>query len=138
MAHDHVAIQKRQAVAYWKSTPGNRLVKITSIARSPMFWAEGFATCYKFVTGRTLHEAEKILGLKVGELASGAYVQEFLVLPAEHQFELKGYSQCPDGVNWTPASAYPAGRGAPQWRILPNTFLSTKVIAAVAPGGTIP
>ena len=138
MAHDHVAVQKRIARSYWARNALNRPVKVTSLARPPMFWAEGFVTCYKFVGGRTLHEAERILGLRAGELAAGAYFHEFLALPSEDQFELKGYSQCPDGQNWTPASAYPAGLGAPQWRILPNTYVPSRVAAVVRPGGRFP
>jgi hypothetical protein len=138
MAHDHVAVQKRQAIAYWRLNHLNRPVKVTSVSRPPMFWGEGFVTCYKFVGGRTLDEAERILGLRVGELGAGAYFHEFLALPNEDQFELKGYSQCPDGQNWTPASDYPAGLGAPQWRILPNTFVQSRVAAVVEPGGRFP
>ena len=138
MTHDHVLVQKRQALAYWRQGPPNRPVKVTSLSRAPMFWAEGFITCYKFIGGRTLSEAEKILGLKHGDLDAGAYMHEFLVLPTEDQFELKGYSQTPDGQNWTAASEYPAGLGASQWRILPNSFIPSRVAAAVKPGGRFP
>ena len=138
MPHDHVAVQKRQAIAYWQLNHLNRPVKVTSVSRPPMFWGEGFVTCYKFVGGRTLAEAERTLGLKAGELDAGAYFHEFLALPREDQFELKGYSQCPDGQNWTPASDYPAGLGAPQWRILRNTFIPSRVAAVVEPGGRFP
>ena len=138
MTHDHFAVQKRQAIAYWQLSRLNRPVKVTSLSRQPMFWAEGFITCYKFVGGRTLGEAERILGLKHGDLAAGAYLHEILTLPRENQFELKGYSQCPDGQSWTPASDYPAGLGAPQWRVLPNTFIPSKVAALVEPGGRFP
>jgi hypothetical protein len=138
MAHDHVTIQKRQAIEYWRRSALNRPVKVTSLSRPPMFWGEGFVTCYKFVAGRTLDEVERTLGLKVGELTSGAYILEFLALPTEDQFELKGYTQCPDGQNWSPASDYPAGLGAPQWRILPNTFVPSRIAAVVQKGGRIP
>jgi hypothetical protein len=138
MAHDHVTIQKRQAIEYWRRSPLNRPVKITSLTRPPMFWGEGFVTCYKFVAGRTLEEVERMLGLKVGDLTNGAYFLEFAALPTEDQFELKGYTQCPDGQNWSPTSDYPAGLGAPQWRILPNTFIPSRVAAVVQKGGRIP
>ncbi len=138
MVHDHVAVQKRQAIAYWQMNRLNRPVKVTSVSRPPMFWSEGFITCYKFVGGRTLLEAERILGLKPGELAAGAYLHEFLALPKEDQFELKGYSQCPDGQNWTPASDYPAGLGAPQWRIFRDAYIPSRVAAHVLPGGRFP
>ena len=138
MTHDPLRIQKRLALAYWRESHLNRPVKITALARDPQFWAEGFITCYKFVGGRTLAEAEKILGLKSGELAAGAYLHEFLALPTEDQFELKGYTQTPDGRNWTPRSDYPPGLGAPQWRILPNTYIASRVAAAVPRGGRFP
>jgi hypothetical protein len=138
MTHDHVAVQKRMAMAYWAASPLNRPVKVTSAARPPMFWAEGFVTCYKFVGGRSLDEVERILGLRLGDLAAGAYFHEFQMLPMVDQFELKGYSQCPDGQNWTPASDYPAGLGAPQWRILPNTFVPSSVAAFIEPGQRFP
>ena len=72
MAHDHEAVMKREAIAYWAADPLNRPVKVTAILRDPMLWTEGFVTCYKFVAGRTLGEAESILGLPIGELAAGA------------------------------------------------------------------
>ena len=138
MSHDHVRVQKLQAIAYWQQSPLNRPVKITALSRSPMFWAEGFVTCYKFVGGRTLDEAERVLGLRHGELSGGAYFHEFQALPTEDQFELRGYTQTPDGQNWDPSSLYPPGLGAPQWRILPNTLVPSRVAAAVQPGGRLP
>lgn len=137
MVHDHVRVQKRQAMAYWQQNELNRPVKITSLSRPPMFWAEGFVTCYKFVAGRTLAEAEHVLGLKPGELASGAYFHEFQWFPAEDEFELKGYTQTPDGQNWTPASDYPPGAGAPQWRILKHACIATQTVV-VEPGARFP
>jgi hypothetical protein len=138
MAHDHISIQKRQAISYWQMDDLNRPVKITSVRRPPTFWGEGFVTCYKFIRGRKLDEVEQILGLRKGELSTGAYLHEFVTLPTEDQFELKGYSQCPDGQNWTSASDYPPGRGAPQWRILPNTFIQSRIAAIIEPGDHFP
>ena len=138
MAHDHLAVLKREAVAYWELNPLNRPVKVTSLVRDPMFWAEGFVTCYKFIAGRTLAEAERILGLPNGELAAGAYFYEFMVQPTVEQFELKGYSQCPDGQPWTPSSRYPPGLGAAQWRIKSNTFIPSRLAAIVEPGHKFP
>jgi hypothetical protein len=138
MRDDHVLILKRQVIAYWRESPLNRPVKVTSFSRPPMFWEGGYVTCYKFVGGRSLAEAERILGLKAGELVGGAYLHEFLQLPSEDQFELKGYSQCPGGQNWTPASAFPAGLGAPQWRIKPGAFIPSRLVAAIQTGGRFP
>jgi hypothetical protein len=64
-------VLKREVIAYWQLEPGNRPVKITSIVRDPMFWTEGYITCYKFVARRTLPEVEKTLGLLAGELVGG-------------------------------------------------------------------
>lgn len=111
MNHDHVSVQKRLAICYWQQSRMNRLVKVTSLSRPLMFWSEGFVTCYKFIAGRTLDEAERILGLKSGELSEGAYLHELLALPNEAQFELKGYSQTPDGETWTAAISYPSRDG---------------------------
>jgi hypothetical protein len=130
------AVLKKQVIAAWESEPLNRPVKITSIVRDPMFWTEGFITSYKFIAGRSLNEAEGILGLKSGDLLAGAYMYEFMRLPTADEFELKGYSQCPDGKNWQPESEYPAGKGAPQWRVKPNTYIASRLAAIVDPGGT--
>lgn len=138
MIHDHIAVLKREAIAYWEAHPLNRPVKVTSIVRDPMFWTEGFITCYKFVAGRTLAEAEKILGLPSGELAAGAYFYEFMRLPTAAEFELKGYSQCPDGKPWTVDSNYPSGLGAAQWRVKPNIFIASRLAAIVEPASKFP
>ena len=133
-----IKILKREAIAYWNLDPRNRPVKITSINRDPMFWAEGYVTCYKFVGGRSLPEVEQILGLKVGELSSGAFFHEFIDYPTADQFELKGYSQCPGGENWTPDSEYPRGLGAAQWQVKKNSFVASRVAAIVNPKGKLP
>ncbi len=138
MAHDHEAVLKREAIAYWEANPLNRPVKVTAVIRDPMFWNEGFVTCYKFVAGRTLGEAESILGLRAGELAAGAYFYEFMRLPTTDEFELKGYSQCPDGKPWKPGSKYPPGLGAAQWRIKKNTFIASRLAAIVEYAGKFP
>lgn len=138
MAHDHEAVLKREAIAYWEASPLNRPVKVTAIVRDPMFWTEGFVTCYKFVGGRTLEEAERMLGLPSKELAAGAYFYEFMRLPSADEFELKGYTQCPDGKPWTRDSKYPPGLGAAQWRIKKNTFIASRLAAIVEAGGRFP
>lgn len=138
MGHDHEAVLKRNAVEYWSLNPLNRPVKVTSIVRDPMFWSEGFVTCYKFVGGRSLEEVERIIGLPAGELAGGAYFYEFLRRPTADEIELKGYSQCPDGKPWTPESNYPPGLGAAQWRIIPNTYIPSLLAAIVDRGGRLP
>jgi len=138
MSHNNEAVLKREAIAYWKASLLNRPVKVTTIIRDPMFWTEGFVTSYKFVTGRTLAEAEKILGLPQSELAAGAYFYEFMRLPFANEFELKGYSQCPDGKPWTPQSKYPPGLGAAQWRVKPDACIASRLVAIVEPGTRFP
>lgn len=138
MAWDHEAVRKRGAIAYWEADPLNRPVKVTSLVRPPTLWSEGFVTCRKFVAGRTLEEAERMLGLPAGELRGGAYLYEFMRLPNAHEFELKGYTQCPDGRSWTPDSRYPPGLGAAQWRIVGNSFIPSRLVAIVEPGSRFP
>jgi len=128
---------KQDAIAYWKLEPLNRPVKITSLGRDPMFWAEGYVTCLKFIAGRTLAEAEHILGLREGELAAGAYVYEFLRYPTADEFDLRGYTNTPGGQPWTPASSYPAGAGAAQWEVRKNSHIPARLIAIVQPGQVI-
>lgn len=138
MVWDHEAALKREVVAYWEAEPGNRPVKIVSIVHQPMFWTEGFVTCYKFIGGRSLDEALEILGLKPKDFILGAYFYEFMRLPAPAEFELKGYSQCPDGETWTSASDYPPGLGAAQWRVKRNTFIPSRLVAIVDSRSSIP
>jgi hypothetical protein len=130
-------VLKRNAVAYWMAEPRNRPVKLTNALREPAFWTEGYVTCYKFVAGRTLAEAEKLLGLPIGELRGGAYLFEFQRLPREDEFGLRGYTQCPDGKPWTPESAYPPGAGVAQWQVHRNTFVPSRLVSFVGPGEVI-
>jgi hypothetical protein len=134
MPHDAEAVLKKEVIAYWEKEPLNRPVKITSIVRDPMFWTEGFITCYKFICGRTLTDAERILGLPAGSVMAGAYLYEFMRLPSAGEFELRGYSQCPDGKPWEPGSKYPPGLGVPQWRVKPNSYVASRLVAIVEPG----
>jgi hypothetical protein len=131
-------VLKRQAIAYWANEARNRPVKLTSVLRQPTLWAEGYVTCWKFVAGRTLAEAERMLGLKENELQGGAYRYEFSRLPREDEFDLRGYTQCPDGEVWTPKSEYPAGLGAPQWCIRRDAAIPSRLVAVVQPGQVIP
>lgn len=132
------SIVKRNAIIYWNQDRRNRPVKITSVLREPMFWSEGYVTCHKFIAGRTLPEVERILGLPTHELSKGAYLYDLLRIPEPDEFDLRGYSQCPDGKPWTPASEYPVGAGAAQWQIRRNTFIPAKIAAIIKPGETVP
>jgi hypothetical protein len=129
---------KRNAIEYWQKGAMNAPVKVTSASRHPSFWTEGYITCRKFIAGRTLQEAERILGLRPNELANGAYVYEFVRLPKADEFDLRGYTQTPAGQPWHPGSAYPAGLGAAQWEVRKNTYIPSRLIAAVQPGHRLP
>jgi hypothetical protein len=129
---------KEGALAYWRKEPRNKPVKLTSVSFEPMFWTEGYITCHKFIAGRTLEEAEQILGFQKGEFGRGAQLHKFLRFPTAEEFDLRGYTQCPDGKAWTPASDYPPGLGAPQWKVRKNSFIPSRIVAVIPPGQTIP
>jgi hypothetical protein len=137
MVTDPNLLMKRQVIAYWEQEPMNRPVKITGLHRQPTLWAEGYITCYKFVAGRTLGEVERLLGLPSAELLPGAYLYEFMRLPTITEFELKGYSQCPDGKPWTAESKYPAGLGVPQWQVARDAYIPSRLAAVIASGTTV-
>ena len=132
------AVLKRNAIAYWAKEPRNRPVKLTSMLWPPTLRVVGYVTCWKYVAGRTLQEAERILGLKATELQGGAYQYEFNRLPREDEFDLRGYTQCPDGEVWTPSSDYPPGLGAPQWCLRRDAYIPSRLAAVIPPGKTIP
>jgi len=139
MANDlNQDVLKRNAIAYWQLSPRNKPVKLTSLARAPMFWSEGYITCHKFIAGRSLAEAERILGLRPGELSGGAYLYEFLRLPTAEEFDTRGYTQTPGGQPWHASGQYPVGAGASQWEVRKNTYIPTRLIAAIARGQNIP
>jgi hypothetical protein len=128
------AVLNRNVIRYWTHSILNRPVKLTSLQRPPMFWTEGYVTCYKFVAGRTLGDAERILGLKAGELGGGAYFYELARLPTTEEFATRGYTQTPDGIPWDPSSEYPIGAGAAQWEIYRNTYIPSRLIGIIHPG----
>ena len=133
-----VAVIKRNAIAFWNENPMNRPVKITSIERETVFFTEGYITSYKFICGRSLQEAENILGLRPGELESGAYLYEFVRFPTADEFDLRGYTQTPGGQEWGPTSEYPVGMGAAQWEVKKNTYIPSTIMAIIYKGGQIP
>jgi hypothetical protein len=132
------AVLKRNAIAYWQQGSGNRPVKLTSVLRHPTFWSEGYITCHKFIAGRSLSEAERIIGLPLGELTGGAYLYEFLRLPAPEEFDTRGYTQTPAGQPWVAGSAYPVGAGAAQWEVRKNTHIPSRLVAVIQFGQVIP
>jgi hypothetical protein len=62
---------------------------------------------------------------------------EFQRLPREDEFDLRGYSQCPNGEPWTPESDYPPGAGVAQWQVKRNTFIPSRLVAIIRPGEVI-
>ena len=130
---DH-ALLNRNAIAYWTQSVLNRPVKLTSFRRPPMLWTEGYVISYKFVAGRTLSEAQRILGLISGELEGGAYRYELARLPTPEEFDTRSYTQTPDGIPWDPSSEYPIGAGAAQWEIRRNTHIPSRLIAIIERG----
>jgi len=131
-------ILKRLVVSYWGQNSSNRPVRVARAIQEPEFWVEGYFSSYKFISGRRLPEVERILGFPTGYLQAGAYLYELTRLPCIDEFELKGYSQCPDGKPWTASSEYPVGAGAPQWRIKRSYYIPAKLLAIVESGGVIP
>ena len=132
------AVLKRNAITYWQQGSLNRPVKLTSIRREPTFWSEGYITCHKFIAGRSLPEAERILGLRPGELTGGAYLYEFLRLPTPDEFDTRGYTQTPAGQPWVAGGPYPAGAGAAQWEIRKNSHIPSRLVAVIQQGHVIP
>ena len=128
-------ILKCNVIAYWLQDPCNRPVNLTSVLRPPPFWAAGYVTCWKFLAGRTLQEAEQMLGLRAHELQGGAYWYEFQRTPQQDEFDARGYAQCPDGKAWKANSGFPSELGAPQWRIHADVHIPLRLLGFVAPGG---
>jgi hypothetical protein len=131
---------KQNVFDYWQSANTlNWPVKVVSAQRGQQMQAvigglvnvRGFITSEKFVRGRTPDQMETVLGMPQGEYNQGVYVFRLLCLPLAHQFDLKGYSQTPDGMPYT-GGRYPPGLGANQWD-LTDDLLAT-VVAFVPPG----
>jgi hypothetical protein len=80
----------------------------------------GFFTSQKWLRGRSLSELEGLLGYRPGRLSTkGASVYAFTRVPENWEFDLKGYTNVPGGMNIDPkwvaadlqASAYYARTG---------------------------
>jgi hypothetical protein len=124
-------ILKKEVIRSWSKGGFNRPVKIVSSERGPIGEVEGYITQEKFVKGRTPSEIEKILGLKVGELRSGAFVMALMRLPKESEFSLRSYSNQPGGCPFLEGGQYPPGQGAPQWQL--TTLIPATLIKFVIP-----
>jgi hypothetical protein len=108
-------------------------VKVSPLAGDVSPNVGGYITSFKFVAGRSLEEVRSILGLKVGMLDRGAYLYELARLPTISEFNLRGYTQCPDGMPWA-GGDWPAGRGVPQWEIAKGIRIDCRLLATISPG----
>jgi len=132
---------KQNVIEYWNAERWNWPFKVISMERGlklglvdgskRLASVQGYITAEKFIRGRTLQAAERILGLKAGELKDGAVVLKLTSLPASSQFELRGYTNTPGGERYT-GGAYPPGLGASQWELI--TSLPATVIKVVQSG----
>lgn len=121
---------KQNVIAYWLEDPRmNWPVKVISTQRGVGYGAarggtipiRGCVVSAKFVLGRPLALAERILGLHSGELSQGAILVRLNRLPQAHEFDLAaGYT------NVAAYSGYPPGLGSNQWVLtvdIPATVL---------------
>ena len=114
----------------------NGPVKVISAARAASLGAKlgavipvgGCVVSAKFVLGRPLAAAEKILGLNPGELSAGGALLRLTRFPSANEFDLAGYTNVPA------YPGYPTGLGSNQWVV--TTQIPAKVEKLVGPGGT--
>lgn len=110
---------KEMAIAAMKES---RPVKVVKADRDLGGQAYGYITTEKYVLGKTPAELERILGFRQGAFDQGVKIHPLEEIPKPDQFELRGYSQQPQGLdpaNIDPDSLadYPPGEGAPQWEL---------------------
>jgi hypothetical protein len=146
----------------WLSAPECWPVKVLSIARTiqlekqggrPLDRVGGYITCIRAVRFKTPQHMEDILGFAPGSFASGVAVWKLKFLPAPAQFELRGYTQTPQGKNFDGIvlrrsdrdrpqyfsrdgvpSPYPPGLGVEQWEIKKDLLLPAVELDRVLPG----
>ncbi len=137
-----------------KAMPITRVLELERQDGShPLQGVGGFFTCMRSVMSKTPEEMEAILGLGPGYFKSGVSIWRFQQLPTPDQFELKGYTQCPDGENFegtvlretgaprpkyfkkdgTPATFIP-GLGVEQWTLKSGIILPAVELERVAVG----
>ncbi|MBP2293212.1 hypothetical protein [Azospirillum rugosum] len=138
MVWDDLKKKKEIAQAVWAKGGGDALVKVVPRG-SPFFGTvAGYVTTIKYVVGRTPGEVEKIVGFaQDSKLKDGMDIYEIVGLPNLHQFDIRGYSQCPAGIStdvMEPDPMYPPGLGAPQWELKRETPMRARHIATVLPG----
>ena len=132
-----VAKLKQNVIAYWLEDPRmNWPVKVISTQRSPgaavnnILPVRGCIVSAKFVLGRPLALAERILGLIPGELRQGAALVWLNRLPDPNEFDLiPGYTNVPA------YPGYPIGLGSNQWILTTDILATVRKIAG--PSGTL-
>jgi hypothetical protein len=143
---DSTEILKDLVIEGWKNEPWLRWpVKVISVTAMQSLEKDqggkiarlgGYFTSLKNVITRTPDEMEDILGYKKGTFSAGVSIWKFNELPKPEQFDLRGYTQCPNGKpfkgSWMTRSDqkrmiyfdkngnepdYPPGLGVEQWRV---------------------
>lgn len=130
---------KQNVIEYWtEDSRMNWPVKVISAQRGAAFGVafgrivpvHGCVVSAKFVLGRTLPLAERILGLRPGEFSQGAMLLRLNRLPLATEFDLAG-----SFTNVAAYAGYPPGLGSNQW-ILTTDILAT-VIKVADRSGTL-
>ena len=132
---------KQNAIALWTSGGMNALVKVAPAGMKPDGErSAGYCTTIKYLLGRTPSEMERDVGLRVGtKLKNGAEIFLVRPIPTSDQFELRGYTQLPDGYSTSEPDYkahpdYPPGSGVPQWDLHKYKQDQLKHLASVKPG----
>jgi hypothetical protein len=115
---------KQLVIEKWQSAPELWPVKVMSLMRLGELESKaggnitrvgGYFTCLRAVRGRTPDEMEDLLGFARGYLGSGAAIFKFTDLPKADEFELRGYSQLPDGETFNGIVIRRPGQQRPQY-----------------------
>jgi hypothetical protein len=124
---------KQNVIAYWLEDPRlNWPVKVISAQRGASLSASlgrsvpvrGCVVSAKFVLGRPLALAERILGLRPGELSAGAVLLRLNRLPQTLEFDL-----APGYTNVAAYPGYPPGLGSNQWILTANILATVQKVA---------
>lgn len=122
---------KQNVIAYWLAdTRMNWPVKVISAQRGrgaaagSILPVRGCVVSAKFVLGRPLTMAERVLGLLPGELSQGAALVWLNRLPNPNEFDLvPGYTNVPA------YPGYPIGLGSNQWILTADLFGTVRKVA---------
>jgi len=124
---------KQNVISYWLEDPRmNWPVKVISAQRSASLSASlgrvlpvrGCVVSAKFVLGRPLAMAERILGLRPGELSPGAVLLRLNRLPTANEFDL-----APGYTNVAAYPGYPPGLGSNQWILTADILATVQKVA---------